>query len=47
MSEQPTTPVADDATATAAELHSRAATDYANGWGATGIRATAESDGDH
>lgn len=39
MSEQ-TTPVADDATATPAQLLARAADDYATGWGSTDARAT-------
>lgn len=44
MSEQQPTPVADDAHATAAELHTRADVDYAHGWGHPDVRAEA---GDH
>jgi hypothetical protein len=48
MSEKPT-PVHEDATATVAELHQRAAADYANGWGQPDVRAQAsnEQDGGH
>jgi hypothetical protein len=44
---QEPTPVADDAQATVAQLHARAADDYANNWGQPDVRALAESDGDH
>lgn len=43
MSEQPT-PVHWDATATVAELHQRAATDYANNWGQPDVRALAAAE---
>jgi hypothetical protein len=49
MSEHPTTPVSEDANATVAELHQRAAADYANNWGQPDVRAQAndEQDGSH
>jgi hypothetical protein len=43
MTEQ--TPVADDATATVAQLLDRAAADYATGWGSTDARATSDDTG--
>ena len=47
MSEQPT-PVSQDAHATVAQLHARAAADYANNWGQPDVRALAnDSDGDN
>jgi hypothetical protein len=40
MSEPTPTPVADDATATPAQLLARAAHDYTTGWGHPNVRAT-------
>jgi hypothetical protein len=39
---EPTTPVAEDAHATAAQLLNRAAADYATGWGSANTRTDAE-----
>jgi len=43
------TPVAEDAIASVAELHQRAAVDYAQNWGQPDVRAQAsdEQDGGH
>jgi hypothetical protein len=43
QAQQPT-PVAADADATVAQLHQRAAADYANGWGQPDARAQASNE---